>query len=165
MDQLLADMWGTAFADAARKYCRLALEKEADLSDEFGPGFYGMDLRQMKDLAKLADPSLIGIEVRENGILVPLKSCGGLYLDVGEGYAALDKACAECRGAAAGCGFCSIKNRNRKMFRCTGNCSACGRCKSVGMIEGADDRKTECWSFRRTLPRKQMKRGTGSRLI
>ena len=147
MDQLLADMWGTAFADAARKYCRLALEKEAHLSDEFGPGFYGMDLRQMKDLAKLADPSLIGIEVRENGILVPLKSCGGLYLEVGEGYAALDKACADCKGAAAGCGFCSIKNRNRKMFRCTGNCSACGRCKGAGIIEGADDRKTEMLVF------------------
>ena len=143
MDQLLADMWGTAFVDATRAYARKLLEQDALLSDEFGPGFYGMDVLQMKDLALLADPSEIGIEVRDNGILLPLKSCGGLYFEVDEGYVPIDSACMDCRGTLKSCSYCNLKRRNRKMFKCTGICSKCGRCKDAGMMRGANDRKTK----------------------
>ncbi|MGN1389319.1 MAG: hypothetical protein ACI4WR_06695, partial [Bulleidia sp.] len=76
MNQLLADMWGTAFVDAIRAYFQRHLQQYASLSNEFGPGFFGMDVRQMKELTKLADPAKIGMEVRNTGILLPVKSCG-----------------------------------------------------------------------------------------
>ena len=47
MDQLFADMWGTAFVDATRWYFGSILKQEARLSEEFGPGFFGMDVRAM----------------------------------------------------------------------------------------------------------------------
>ena len=145
LDQLLADMWGTAFADAARQAFHRQLAGEADLSDEFGPGFYGMRISQMHEMAKLADPALAGITVKESGILVPLKSCAGLFLDVKEGYIPLDDACRDCRGTTASCSFCNVKRRERdaKMFKCTGICSRCGRCKDAGMIRQANERKTK----------------------
>lgn len=143
MDQLLADMWGTAFVDAIREYFQHHLEEYANLSDEFGPGFYGMDMLMMKELSRLVDPGRIGMEVRDNGILLPIKSCGGLYLDVEEGYVPLDNACMDCRGTMTSCSYCNVKNRSRKMFKCTGICSKCGRCKDAGMMKGANERKTK----------------------
>ena len=116
MNQLLADMWGTAFVDAIRDFFRRHLQQQAQLSDEFGPGFYGMDVRQMLDLAKLTDLTKIDMEVRESGILLPLKSCGGLYLEVEDGYIPLDTACLECRGTLTSCSYCNIKNRNQNLF-------------------------------------------------
>ncbi|MCR5034533.1 MAG: ASKHA domain-containing protein [Clostridia bacterium] len=143
MNQLLADMWGTAFVDATRADFGRVLGQEANLSDEFGPGFFGMDVGQMNELAKLVDPSLIGVEIRETGVLLPLKSCGGLYLAVEDGYIPLDSACMDCKGTLKSCSYCNLKRRNRKMFKCTGICSKCGRCKDAGMMKGANDRKTK----------------------
>ena len=143
MDQLLVDLWGTAFVDSTRAYFKELLVKEANLSEEFGPGFFGMDVRQMTELTKLVDPNKIGIEVRDTGIIIPQKSCGGIYLAVEEGYVPLDTACADCIGTFKSCSFCNLKRRNRKMFKCTGICSKCGRCKDGGMLRGAVDRKTK----------------------
>ena len=143
MDQLFADMWGTAFVDATRWYFGSILKQEACLSEEFGPGFFGMDVRTMNQLAQLTDPSKIGIEVRETGVLLPLKSCGGVYLSVEEGYVPLDNACLDCKGTLKSCSYCNLKRRNRTMFKCTGICSKCGRCKDAGMMKGANDRKTK----------------------
>ncbi len=109
MEQLMADMWGTAFVDATRMQFRKSLAEEAILSEEFGPGFFGMDVTQMKELAKLADPSMIGVEVRDTGILLPIKSCGGLYLHVKDGYMPLNSACLCCRGTATSCNYCELK--------------------------------------------------------
>ena len=142
MDQLLIDMWGTAFVDSIRKHFGEMLAEESNLSEEFGPGFYGMDVRQMIDLTKLTDPKKIGIEVRKTGIILPQKSCGGIYLAVEDGYVPLDTACADCIGTFSSCSYCNLKRRNRKMFKCTGICSKCGRCKDAGMLRGAVDRKT-----------------------
>ena len=143
MDQLLIDMWGTAFVDSIRKHFGEMLAEESNLSEEFGPGFYGMDVRQMIDLTKLTDPKKIGIEVRKTGIILPQKSCGGIYLAVEDGYVPLDTACADCIGTFSSCSYCNLKRRNRKMFKCTGICSKCGRCKDAGMLRGAVDRKTK----------------------
>lgn len=143
MDQLLIDMWGTAFVDSIRKHFGEMLAKEANLSEEFGPGFFGMDVRQMIDLTNLTDPKKIGIEVRETGIILPQKSCGGIYLAVEEGYVPLDNACVDCKGTFKSCSYCNLKRRDRKVFKCTGICSKCGRCKDGGMLRGAVDRKTK----------------------
>ena len=143
MDQLLADMWGTAFVDAIRSCFGDLLREDAFLSEEFGPGFFGMDVREMNQLAKLTDPSKIDIEVRETGVLLPLKSCGGIYLEVEDDYVSIDSACMDCKGTLKSCSYCNLKRRNRKMFKCTGICSKCGRCKDSGMMKGANDRKTK----------------------
>lgn len=134
-EQVLADLWGTAFTDAARQCFRDMLEEYVSndggkLSEAFGPGFYGMPVNQMKELACLADPTRIGLHVHENGLLVPLKACAGLYFFVSPDYLPLRPACQECIGTKGGCRYCNVcQNRNTPVFRCIGNCDQCSRCQ------------------------------------
>lgn len=108
MDQLYADIWGTAFADAVRFVVRQRLEEEAALSESFGPGFYGMDVSEISNLDKLLDFSRIGIELRNDTIMVPLKSCAGMFFKVNENYIPLNTACETCRGSHKSCRLCHV---------------------------------------------------------
>ena len=111
MDQLFADIWGTAFTDAALELLEEYLANDKRLSEVFGPGFFGMSLTQMQELAKLVDATRIGIEVRTDSFLLPRKSCGGFYFSVTDNYTSVNKACADCLGNPAGCQFCKLNNK------------------------------------------------------
>lgn len=108
IDQLYADIWGTAFTDAVRILIKKELEKEAALSDSFGPGFYGMEVTELAKLEQLLDFDALGIQVRDSCIMVPLKSCAGLYLKVNDKYQKLAGACEACRGTHTSCTLCAI---------------------------------------------------------
>jgi len=111
MNQLFADIWGTAFTEAGRMRLDEMFEGEGILSDGFGPGFYGMESIQMKELTALLDGAAIGVVTKPTGILLPLKSCGGMTFRVDDSYVRLSTECADCRGNQAGCAFCNIKNK------------------------------------------------------
>jgi hypothetical protein len=115
MNQLFADIWGTAFTEAGRMRLEEMLEGQGALSDGFGPGFYGMESIQMKELTTLLDGAAIGVETRATGILLPLKSCGGMTFRVDDSYIRLSTECADCRGNKSGCAFCNIKNKERRI--------------------------------------------------
>ncbi|MDO4545029.1 MAG: hypothetical protein Q4C25_02630 [Bacillota bacterium] len=108
MEQLYADLWGSAFTEAVRILLKDRMEREAKLSDSFGPGYYGMDVREMNKLARLIDLRELGIEARENGILLPLKSCAGFYLSVTEDYVPLNQECINCHGNQTSCNLCHV---------------------------------------------------------
>lgn len=108
MNQLYADIWGSAYAEATRMLLIDELQKKARLSEGFGPGFYGMDVIEATKLAYLLDLDELGIEVRDNGILLPLKSCAGLYFSVSEDYETLNDACRSCLGNQKSCKLCNI---------------------------------------------------------
>ena len=108
MDQLYADIWGSAFTDAARFLLKHELEKKVKLSDSFGPGFYGMDVSQMQQLASLLSFDDLDMELRNSQILVPLKSCAGLYFSVTDEYKKLNRECENCRGTHTSCKLCQI---------------------------------------------------------
>jgi uncharacterized 2Fe-2S/4Fe-4S cluster protein (DUF4445 family) len=145
-DQVFADQWGTAFTDAARDCLRDHLSGMARLSDEFGPGFYGMKISALRDLAELADPSRIGIGFSNSGMLVPVKASAGIYLSVSDDYRHLDRACLDCRGTALSCSYCNVMAR-KQVFRCPGVCSRCGRCSDAGMMKDAGERKSSMLKF------------------
>lgn len=109
MDQLLADFWGTAFIDAGRLIFENKMKQETCISNAFGPGFYGMEASQMVKIPMLVDNSLINVSVRENGLLVPLKSCAGIYLLSDRQFPKMDPGCATCRGTVLSCSFCNMK--------------------------------------------------------
>ena len=114
MDRLYADIWGTAFTDAMREMLmdqlRECFSKQGGfgISDSFGPGFYGMDTAEMQKLPSLVDFQNLGMEVRESGIILPLKSCAGLVFKVNGRYEALNSACEHCLGSVRTCSLCSM---------------------------------------------------------
>ena len=114
MNQLYADIWGTSFAEATRLYLEKTMTKNRLISDSFGPGFYGMSVDQMNELVKLIDNKAIGIEVRGNGIMLPLKSCGGIVFNVNENYSKLNTQCLECYGNILSCALCQYGKRTEQ---------------------------------------------------
>ena len=110
--QLYRDMWGTAYVDAAREILtdelRGNLPEGHRLSESFGPGFYGMDVAEMVKLAELTDLKSIGVKAGDSGLLMPEKSCAGIFLVAGDGYRDIDHACEACIGNKKSCRLCSL---------------------------------------------------------
>ena len=124
MDFLYADIWGTSYVDAGIAELKQSfLEKdlkdrfpgrELYLSEEFGPGYFGMPVIESKKFMKLLDADLIDVWVKESGLMIPQKTCTGLYLVLNRNDVKADVACMQCRGNSAGCMFCAIRGKMEK---------------------------------------------------
>lgn len=124
--QVFSDIWGTAYTDSARDLLEECIKKELEkefagqlgkalfLSEAFGPGFYGMDVIQTKDLFRILDAERIGIQVKDSGIMLPLKSCSGLYFAVTNAENLPHPNCRECIGNSMGCSFCKFRPERGK---------------------------------------------------
>ena len=108
LNQVYADIWGTAFADAVRMLLKEELQTKSDLSDSFGPGFYGMSTREVTKIDSLLDFALLGIKLRNNTVMLPLKSCAGMYFAVNAHYKPLHRRCEFCYGAQSSCKLCHV---------------------------------------------------------
>lgn len=123
LDQLYADIWGTAYVDAgleilkrfAEKHLRETCESpEITVLDSFGPGYYGMDVSQVGKFFKLLDGSKIGVKAKSNSLMLPLKSCSGFFVGVDDKTALPASDCKSCRAEYKNCAFCqaTIKQNN-----------------------------------------------------
>lgn len=106
LQRVFEDMWGTALTDSARILLRERFLEDTNLSDSFGPGYYGMRPEEMRKIGGLLDIGELGIEIRETGMMVPDKSCAGIYFDVTDSYLPLPEACVYCAGNDGGCRLC-----------------------------------------------------------
>ncbi len=107
-EQCYADLWGTAFAEAAFRVWRDKLSKQHTLSDCFGPGYFGMDVSELDQIAALADSLSIGLHVTEAHVILPQKSCMGLFFRVNQQYKPLATACRYCSGNKNACRLCNV---------------------------------------------------------
>lgn len=113
MEQVLRDLWGTAFATAARQNLQAHFAAAGRISEVFGPGLYGLPMEAMQDVMALLPIEEIGMTVNESGFLWPVKSYGGFYFRVAEDYKPLGAACAKCRGSKLSCHMCEYNPQNR----------------------------------------------------
>ncbi len=123
MEFLFADIWGTSYVDAGtealkedyiipdmKKRCK---DKKIHLSKEFGPGYFGMFVGQTKEFEKILENEKIGVKVKDSGMMIPQKSCAGIYFCLNNKIAD-EPECAKCMGNPAGCNFCEIKKRMKE---------------------------------------------------
>lgn len=124
MNQLYSEFWGTSYVDAGRDYLRQMLLQEyhqtygeldaVTISDSFGPGYFGMDMQEMQKFFQVLPSEKIDVSLKSSNLLLPLKSCAGIYL-VGEGTAQMpDIDCGACLGTLTGCQFCNASVRKLK---------------------------------------------------
>lgn len=106
MDMVYADIWGNAFADATRQLMKEEIAQKYKLSDSFGPGFYGMDVSYMKSMAQVIDFNELNMKLHRDRILLPLKSCAGIYFNVNDKYTELNNECRFCMGNHTSCKLC-----------------------------------------------------------
>lgn len=110
MDQLYADLWGSAYTEAGRTLLHKELEKLSSLSDSFGPGFYGMALAELEHFSQLIELDELGISIYKNRILLPQKSCIGLLFSVNTAYRKLRQECLSCLGNHTSCRLCTLRH-------------------------------------------------------
>ena len=117
-DQVIADLWANAYLQAAISLFRDYLEKQyGKLSDQFGPGLYGMSEGSARRLARLADMREIGISLNERGIMAPTKSCCGLFFIVKGEYKNPGTECLYCKGKTTECAGCSVIHKRKQSAR------------------------------------------------
>ena len=121
-NQLFADTWGTTYVDVARMLLEKAFKEEmalnfkgqnVSLSAHFGPGFYGMPITENITLCRLLSADSIGIHTKDNGLMIPLKSCSGLYFATCDTRSLPKQSCEQCVGNAAGCAYCVSENSRK----------------------------------------------------
>ncbi|MBR5739719.1 MAG: DUF4445 domain-containing protein, partial [Firmicutes bacterium] len=123
MEFLFADIWSNSYVDAGIEALKEDFiipdmrkrfpGRDFFLSEEFGPGYYGMFVGRTREFAKIMDAGSIGITVKESGLMIPQKSCAGLLFVLNH---ELEKepACMRCLGNPKGCDFCEINLRRKE---------------------------------------------------
>ena len=124
MDFLYADIWGTNYVDAGiqvltEQYIEEDMKarfpgREVWLSEEFGPGYFGMPVIETKKFFSILDAPSIGVRVKESGLMIPQKTCAGLYLVYNRADIKAEPSCMKCLGNADGCQFCAIKAKMKE---------------------------------------------------
>ena len=121
IDQLYAYMWGTAYVDAGRIMMEDMIRQEFIGEDEgivlsppFGPGFYGMDNRQSGNINRILGGDELGIKVVESGVMLPIKTCSGIYLVTDKSADFPTEACMVCEANRDGCNHCMIRIREKE---------------------------------------------------
>lgn len=117
LTQYYEESWQNALLDAGRSWISNYLTRKesvrmpAYVTDSFGPGFYGMPITDLPQLAELIDMERVGVHVTENGTLSPQKSLVCLYLVLNQPLPFFMKDCAGCIGSKGGCVNCGAYHR------------------------------------------------------
>ncbi len=119
MESLYADIWGTSYVEAGLQLLREQHLKrdmaerfpgrQVCLSEEFGPGYFGMSVIETKRFFSILDAAAIGVSVQDSGLMIPQKTCTGLYLVYNRTDLKAEPGCIRCLGSTGGCRFCAIK--------------------------------------------------------
>ncbi|HWQ79059.1 MAG TPA: hypothetical protein VN381_09585 [Anaerovoracaceae bacterium] len=139
IDQLYADIWGTAYTDAGLEVLKHHLKadfdknsavksdggscpgsceenagREAVILEAFGPGYYGMDIDQIGTFFEVLDGDKAGVKARTNSLMLPLKSCAGFFVIMDDDVKLPSADCVNCRSDHSGCEYCqAVIKRNQ----------------------------------------------------
>lgn len=105
------DIWQTAFVDAGRDLLREHIaaslpSRGLTLSDTFGPGFFGMPATDTIKFFQLLKAEKIGVSVRADGLMLPLKSYAGFFLASARELRLPSRDCRSCVSSGRTCGYC-----------------------------------------------------------
>lgn len=124
MNQLYSEFWGTSYVDSGREYLRQVLLaeygqrhgvcEEVSISDSFGPGYFGMEMQEMEKFFQVLAAEKIKVSLKSSSLLLPLKSCAGLYVIGDEHMQMPGIDCGACLGTLTGCQFCNASVRKLK---------------------------------------------------
>jgi hypothetical protein len=121
MAQLYAHMWGTAYVDAGRIMLETKIKEEMfaevggtlalGMSPGFSPGFYGMENKDNLTIVGLLGAGEIGVSCMDTGVMLPVKTCSGLFLITDGSVSCPGDECLVGIGNKTGCADCMIGNR------------------------------------------------------
>lgn len=127
VDQLHADMWGTAYVDAGRDMLEKYISEEVNkkfpgklnesiyLSQGLSPGFYGIPPQSSVPIKVITKAEQLGIDVRENGVMIPIKTCSGIHMVVNDKNELPKMSCVNCIGNTKSCMLCRMRNEDMEV--------------------------------------------------
>ncbi len=123
LDKFYADTYGTAYVDAGRDELKRDLlqkvkeetlingKRDIFISDSIGPGFYGIDTSKVGDFFKILDGDKIEVKTNYYNVILPVKSCVGMFIIVDDSKLLPDYDCMSCTTKDLNCTFCRRKDR------------------------------------------------------
>jgi len=81
------------------------------LSPAFSPGFYGMDNKNNITIVDLLGAGEIGVRCVDTGVMLPIKTCTGIFFVTDDGVRFPGDECLVCIGNKKSCAECMIRNR------------------------------------------------------
>lgn len=116
LNEVYYDMWQTAYVYAGKEILKQYLQKLSHceneyISDSFGPGFYGMDVSQLKQFFAILDGEKIQIRLLENGFMLPVKSYAGFFVITDSPQNLPDKDCENCLSGGKTCMYCKAGSK------------------------------------------------------
>ena len=120
LDRVYADFWGTAYVDSAFELLKREIKDRytgkgkpaLELSEAFGPGYYGMPTEEIRTFFRIIDGGKIGVRCHESCVMVPIKSCAGLFFVMEKGARMPEKCCESCVGNRSGCRYCNVRQKD-----------------------------------------------------
>lgn len=113
MNQLYEDIWGTSFVDAGLEVLKKTLD-QTNVMDDFGPGYYGMEITQVGNFFQILDGEKIGVQVKNNSLMLPLKSLTGFIVSVEDESKLPASDCKSCKAGNKGCSFCQAVMKGKR---------------------------------------------------
>ncbi|WP_027399807.1 hypothetical protein [Anaerovorax odorimutans] len=117
LEQYYIDAWGSAYVEAAHDVLKAELikifnnkkDQHCYVSEPFGPGYFGINVRDTKKLYNLLNHEYLNLKISEAGMMNPEKSCSGFYMISNEDISLPEDNCAYCK-AIGNCEYCRKKN-------------------------------------------------------
>jgi len=117
LNQVYYDMWQNAYMDAGQEILRqylqgLSCNIDRNVSDNFGPGFFGMDISQLEQFFAILDGEKICLKLLDSGFMSPSKSYAGFFLVTNSKQNFVGNDCGNCLSSGKTCMYCKA---GRKM--------------------------------------------------
>jgi len=117
LNQVYYDMWQNAYMDAGQEILRqylqgLSCNIDRNVSDNFGPGFFGMDISQLEQFFAILDGEKICLKLLNSGFMSPSKSYAGFFLVTNSKQNFVGNDCGNCLSSGKTCMYCKA---GRKM--------------------------------------------------
>lgn len=117
LNQVYYDMWHNAYMDAGQELLKqylqgLSCNKDKYVLDDFGPGFFGMDISQLKQFFAVLDSEKICLKLLDSGFMSPAKSYAGFLLVTNSKQNFSGNNCENCMSSRNICMYCKV---GRKM--------------------------------------------------
>ncbi|AET67256.1 vitamin B12 dependent methionine synthase [Desulfosporosinus orientis DSM 765] len=114
LNQVYYDMWQNAYMDAGQEILRqylqgLSCNTGRYVSNNFGPGLYGMDISQLEQFFAILDGEKICLKLLDSGFMSPTKSYAGFFLVTNSKQNFLGNTCENCSSSGKACIYCQAK--------------------------------------------------------
>jgi hypothetical protein len=111
LNRVYYDIWQNSYIDVGQEILRqhlqgLSCNADKFISDNFGPGYFGMDTSQLEQFFAILDGEKICVKLLDSGFMSPSKSYAGFFLVTNSRQDFVGSDCEHCMSSGKTCVYC-----------------------------------------------------------